>query len=212
MRSQEVEASKPCGECYEKLESNTASDDLNSSLVGNNIYFSCCERHPCDEKAVVLKHCPKEVVSSSLSSPLKEKKQNKNDSSFDSSIQVLEEHASTESEESDEFETSTCLHTSDLSIFNEVYTCCNDDHCKEEDIVILDMCPNSRKSSYNPELSPVMDEKEYKIKDLTNFLGMKDGVRCSSVTIDEPTLIKKFSRSLKRSKKVKEDLLEKVLE
>ena len=194
------------------LESNTVVDDLNSSLVGNSIYFSCCERHPCDEKAVVLKHCPKEEASSSLSSSLKEKKQNKSESSCDSSIQVLEEYASTESEESDEYETSTCLHTSELSMFKEVYTCCNDDHCKEEDIVILDMCPNSRKSSYNPELSPVMDEKEYKIKDLTNFLGMKDGVRCSSVTVDEPTLMKKFSRSLKRSKKVKEDLFEKVLE
>ena len=212
MRSQEVEASKPSGECYKKLESNTAADNFNSSLVGNNIYFSCCDRHPCDEKAVVLKHCPKEVVSSSLSSPLNEKKQNKFVSLCDSSNQVLEEYASTESEESDEFEISTCVHTSDFSMLNDVYTCCNDDHCKEEDIVILDMCPNTRKSSYNPELSPVMDEKEYKIKDLTNFLGMKDGVRCSSVTVDEPTLMKKFSRSLKRSKKVKEDLFEKVLE
>ena len=203
LRSQEVEASQPCGKCHEKFDSNTAADDLNSSLAGNNIYFSCCERHPCDETAVDLNRCPKEVVSSSLSTPLKEKKENKDNSLRDSSIKVLEECTTTESEESDE---------SDLSMFNEVYTCCNDDRCKKEDIVVLDVCPNSRKSSFNPELSPVMDEKEYKIKDLTDFLGMKDGVRCSSVTVDEPTLIKKFSRSMKRSKKPKEDLFEKVLE
>ena len=130
-------------------------------------------------------------------------KANKDNSLRDSSIKVLEECTTTESEESDE---------SDLSMFNEVYICCNDDHCKKEDIVILDVCPNSRKSSFNPELSPVMDEKEYKIKDLTDFLGMKDGVRYSSVTVDEPTLIKKFSRSMKRNKKPKEDLFENVLE
>ena len=212
LRSHEVEASQPCGECHEQLDSNTAADDLNSCLTGNSIYFSCCERHPCDEKTVVLNLCPKEVVSSSLSTPLKEKKENKNDSLRDSSIKVLEEYVTTESEESDESETPTCLSTSDLSMFSEVYTCCNDNRCKKEDIVILDMCPNSRKSSVSPELSPVMDEKEYKIKDLTNFLGMKDGVRCSSVTVDEPTLIKKFSRSLKRNKKATGDLFEKVLE
>ena len=76
LRSQEVEASQPCGKCHEKFDSNTTADDLNTSLAGNNIYFSCCERHPCDETAVDLNRCPKEVISSSLSTPLKEKKGN----------------------------------------------------------------------------------------------------------------------------------------
>ena len=74
------------------------------------------------------------------------------------------------------------------------------------------MCPNGRKLTCNAELSPLNDEKEYKIKDLTNYLGMKDDVRYSSVTDEEPTLIKKFSRSLKRNKKQTEDIFEKVFD
>jgi hypothetical protein len=58
------------------------------------------------------------------------------------------------------------------------YTCCENEACGEE-AVILNQCPNEVKCQ-RAEISFV-EETEYKIKDLTNYLGMMDGVSSSIV-------------------------------
>ena len=58
------------------------------------------------------------------------------------------------------------------------YTCCENEACGEE-AVILKQCPNQSRCQ-RVEI-PFIEETEYKIKDLTNYLGMKDGVSSSIV-------------------------------
>ena len=58
------------------------------------------------------------------------------------------------------------------------YTCCENESCAEE-AVILNQCPKEIKSQKDE--SHFAEETEYKIKDLTNYLGMKDGVSSSIV-------------------------------
>ena len=72
------------------------------------------------------------------------------------------------------------------------YTCCENEACGEE-AVILNRCPNQIKCQ-RPETSFV-EETEYKIKDLTNYLGMKDGVS-SSIAGQQVDILYLFSTNL----------------
>ena len=174
-------------------------------------FYTCCERYPCYEHVVELSQCPNKMNQefdnqrSCVGERTEERKENHFYLSRDSSIHDPREDLNMLHEDSDESETGS--EESDDTMPSETFTCCKNDMCKKEDIVILNMCPNGTKSECSPVLlSPMTDEKEYKIKDLTHYLGMKDGVRYSSVsTMDEPKLIKKFSRSFKRSKKHKDN-------
>ena len=58
------------------------------------------------------------------------------------------------------------------------YTCCEKESCREE-CVILNQCPKEA-SGDNTDIYPV-PETEYKVKDLTNYLGMLDCVSSSIV-------------------------------
>ena len=63
------------------------------------------------------------------------------------------------------------------------YTCCENESCMEE-AISLKWCPNETRSqsSQVPSVhSPFEEPSEFKIKDLTNYLGMKDGFS-SSIT------------------------------
>ena len=189
----------------ERIEDAVTTEVFNnefSNHTESHNYYTCCERDSCDEDVVVLSRCPKELNSSFLSMPTNDRKEVV-DLTLHSPTQSLEEcqgHPNIFSENNEKFAVVPDDDTSCNPIFTQIiYTCCVDDSCKKEDIVVLDGCPNEQQSGYTPELSPVTEEKEYKIKDLTNYLGMKDGVRSSSIT-DEPKLVKKFSRSLKIKK------------
>ena len=197
----------------EKLESTdtTQIEFYTSQLKLDDLcFYTCCERYPCYEAVVELSQCPNKMNQQldnqhpTVAERTEERKEVHFFLSQNSSIHDPREDINLLHEDGDESETGSDI--SDDTMRSETFTCCNNDTCKKEDIVVLNICPNGSKSGCFPILSPMTDEKEYKIKDLTNFLGMKDGVRYSSVsTIEEPKLMRKFSRSFKRSIKNKDN-------
>ena len=191
----------------EKLES-TDSTQIESHTgqpkLDDLCFYTCCERYPCYEAVVELSQCPNKMNQQldnqhpTVAERTEEKKEIDFFLSQNSSIHDPREDINLLHEDGDESETGSDI--SDDTMRSDTFTCCKNDTCKKEDIVVLNICPNGSKSGCVPVLSPMTDEKEYKIKDLTNFLGMKDGVRFWSVsTIEEPKMMKKVSRSFKRS-------------
>ena len=78
----------------------------------------------------------------------------------------------------------------------KLYTCCENELCHKE-TVILNQCPNNfgvssevlgdvQHQTSQTEFPEV--ETEYKIKDLTNYLGMRDGVS-SSIQLNKVGLV-----------------------
>ena len=195
------------GQILEKLEStdSTQIEFYTRKLKLDDLcFYTCCERYPCYEAAVELSQCPNKMNQQldnqhpTVAESTEERKEIHFFLSRNSSIHDPREDINLLHEDGDESETGSDI--SDDTMRSETFTCCKNDTCKKEDIVVLNMCPNGSKSGCFPVLSPMTDEKEYKIKDLTNFLGMKDGVRFWSVsTIEEPKMMKKVSRSFKRS-------------
>ena len=193
-------------ENLEKLETTdtTQIEFYTSQLKLDDLcFYTCCERYPCYEAVVELSQCPNKMNQQldnqhpTVAERTEERKEIQSFLSQDSSIHDPREDINLLHEDGDESETGSDI--SDDTMRSDTFTCCKNDTCKKEDIVVLNICPNGSKSGCVPVLSPMTDEKEYKIKDLTNFLGMKDGVRCWSVsTIEEPKQMKKFSRSFKR--------------
>ena len=69
------------------------------------------------------------------------------------------------------------------------YTCCEKESCGEE-CVVLNQCPNEARTE-DPDIYP-FQEMEYKVKDLTNYLGMLD---CASSSIVDHKVSKNFSNN-----------------
>ena len=116
---------------------------------------------------------------------------------------------------------SLCSEDDDYSISNscsnencrqdncKLYTCCDNELCHKE-TVVLNQCPNNfgdslevlgdvQHQTSQTEFPEV--ETEYKIKDLTNYLGMRDGVS-SSIQLNKVGLVNFPPQDLKSEFKV----------
>ena len=153
--------------------------------------YTCCEKENCNEEMVVVDQCPKEKGSEKQMS-LKEDVPNLSFSKIMlkcphchlDCLTILPEHNDTLTLARVE----TCENVDQFK-----YSCCNDEHCNEE-TVSLPRCPKDSYLEHSDE-----EDREYKIKDLPNYLGMKEVVPLS-VDTTEKKILRKLSNSLKIKK------------
>lgn len=161
--------------------------------------YICCEKESCNEEIVVLDQCPKE------SEKRKHSKEDVSNLSFSKIVlQCPSCHLDCLSILPEESDTLTLARIETSKKMNPIkYSCCDDELCREE-TVSLERCPNDPNSEHSEEQCHD-DEAGYKIKDLPNFLGMKEVVP-TSVDTPENKILRKLSSSLKiRKQKHRDD-------
>ena len=155
----------------EEEDSNSMSSEDNDCQFSVQAYL-CCEDDPCKKEVVILDQCPNQFKNYHLTiecddiSHLTLISTNKSQNDCINNVRKADETISTSSVDS-------------IHDFNcQTYTCCENESC-DEAIVILDQCPNEEvRCKYTNTKSPTSNEEEghYRKKDLSDFLGIKDGV------------------------------------
>ena len=153
--------------------------------------YTCCEKEDCNEEVVEIDQCPRDTTSDKPKIP----KENIPDLSFCKIVLKCPHcHLDCLSILPEQKDTLRLARVETAGKIDSVmYSCCDNDQCHEES-VCLERCPNNSNWEHSDE-----DEREYKIKDLPNYLGMKEVVPMSEDNT-ENKILRKLSNSLKIKK------------
>ena len=180
----------------EDEDSISISSAVSSSCKSTCRNYTCCEKESCNEEVVVLDQCPKESHSERPSSPTADIPT----MSFSKIILKCPHcHLDCLTILPDGKDSLTLARIETCGQNSSVrYSCCDDELCREE-TVCLDRCPNDQNSNHSEDEYHDREEREYKIKDLPNYLGMKEVVP-TSIDTTEKKILRKLSSSLKIKK------------